>query len=187
MKPDLNRISPPVSSTRHGTMKIHQLCNVCKEQLQNWSVALPKSESFMSDISSWHSINVGGSWQPAEEPHERANLKYMDMAKNVNLDKQVDSLLKSWRAAPLINHTPLRSASGYKFRKSGMVRTDESQKQGQTTGFSPSMGTFRNMWGHAGYKRVINKTTGNPERQTHVGVVLGEEGTWRINVHPFHC
>lgn len=101
----------------------------------------------------------------------------MDMAKNVNLDKQVDSLLKSWRAAPLINHTPLRSASGYKFRKSGMVRTDESQKQGQTTGFSPSMGTFRNMWGHAGYKRVINKTTGNPERQTRVGVVLGEEGT----------
>lgn len=35
MKPDLNRISPPVSSTRRGTMKIHQLCNVFKEQLQN--------------------------------------------------------------------------------------------------------------------------------------------------------
>lgn len=31
----------------------------------------------------------------------------MDMAKNVNLDKQVDGLLKSWGVAPLINHIPL--------------------------------------------------------------------------------
>lgn len=30
----------------------------------------------------------------------------MDMAKNVNLDKQVDGLLKSWGVAPLINHIP---------------------------------------------------------------------------------
>lgn len=31
----------------------------------------------------------------------------MDMAKNVNLDKQVNGLLKSWGVAPLINHIPL--------------------------------------------------------------------------------
>lgn len=30
----------------------------------------------------------------------------MDMAKNVNLDKQVDGRSKSWGAAPLINHIP---------------------------------------------------------------------------------
>lgn len=30
----------------------------------------------------------------------------MDMAKNVNLDKQVDGRSKSWGAAPLINQIP---------------------------------------------------------------------------------
>lgn len=30
----------------------------------------------------------------------------MDMAKNVNLDKQVDGRSKSWGVAPLINHIP---------------------------------------------------------------------------------
>lgn len=30
----------------------------------------------------------------------------MDMAKNVNLDKQVDGRSKSWGAAALINHIP---------------------------------------------------------------------------------
>lgn len=30
----------------------------------------------------------------------------MDVAKNVNLDKQVDGRSKSWGVAPLINHIP---------------------------------------------------------------------------------
>lgn len=31
---------------------------------------------------------------------------YMDMAENVNLDKQVDGRSKSWGVAPPINHIP---------------------------------------------------------------------------------
>lgn len=34
----------------------------------------------------------------------KGQTKYMDMAKNVNLDKQVDGRSKSWGAAALINH-----------------------------------------------------------------------------------
>lgn len=36
----------------------------------------------------------------------KGQTKYMDMAKNVNLDKQVDGRSKSWGAAALINHIP---------------------------------------------------------------------------------
>lgn len=36
----------------------------------------------------------------------KGQTKYMDMAKNVNLDKQVDGRSKSCRAAALINHIP---------------------------------------------------------------------------------
>lgn len=32
--------------------------------------------------------------------------KYMDVVKNVNLDKQVNGCSKSWGVAPLINHIP---------------------------------------------------------------------------------
>lgn len=54
----------------------------------------------------------------------------MDMAKNVNLDKQVNGRSKSWGVAPLINHIPFDVQPGYKFRKKGMVRRDVSQEQG---------------------------------------------------------
>lgn len=86
-------------------------------------------------------------WQPAKESHERANLKYMDMAKNVNLDKQVDGLFKSWGVAPLINHIPLdvhlvSSSDRVKWLEQMRVKNKDMQ---------PSMGTFRE---HLGTCRI---------------------------------
>lgn len=61
--------------------------------------------------------------------------KYMDMAKNVNLDKQVDGRSKSWGVAPLINHTPFDVQLVTSLER-GMVRTDMCQTQRHTACFS---------------------------------------------------
>lgn len=60
--------------------------------------------------------------------------KYMDMAKNVNLDKQVDGRSKSWGVAPLINQTPFDVQLVTSLER-GMVRTDMSQTQRHTACF----------------------------------------------------
>lgn len=64
----------------------------------------------------------------------------MDMAKNVNLDKQVDGRSKSWGVAPLINHIPFDVQLVTSLEGGGMVRTDVSQAPGHTACFPPSLG-----------------------------------------------
>lgn len=65
--------------------------------------------------------------------------KYMDMAKNVNLDKQVDGRSKSWGAAPLINHIPFDVQLVTSLER-GMVRTDVSQTEGHAAYVPQSLG-----------------------------------------------
>lgn len=71
----------------------------------------------------------------------------MDMAKNVNLDKQVDGRSKSRGVAPLINHIPFDVqlvtslvGGGMGAWGGGLVRTDMSQAPGHTACFSQSLG-----------------------------------------------
>ncbi len=64
----------------------------------------------------------------------------MDMAKNVNLDKQVDGRSKSWGVAPLVNHIPFDVQLVTSLEKRGMVRTDMSQAPGHAACFSQSLG-----------------------------------------------
>lgn len=64
----------------------------------------------------------------------------MDMAKNVNLDKQVDGRSKSWGAAPLINHIPFDVQLVTSLEKGGGGLKQTGVKNQDTACFSQSLG-----------------------------------------------
>lgn len=76
--------SPMCHQLNRSAVRTHQLCNTFKEQLRNRSMSppSPKPESFVSDISSWHTFSIKGlePWQPVDvslQNHMKGQTEYI--------------------------------------------------------------------------------------------------------------